>query len=176
MNKPQFEKTNDPKILLANAKKAVSLCKELTPGSGMLFFIPPDRDIKNMQSDERVELVCMPTCTLAAYLIHCKMCLKEQFTQDQELEQGFKGILLASANCGCDAGKDLVDALEIFLTAPLKPFLTEHAKQYPEFAKCAESAIQALYGIAKGELHSPWGKNEELQKRAKALVTQWEKA
>lgn len=176
MNKPKFEKTNDQKILLANAKKAVSLCKEINPGSGMLFFIPPDEDIKHMPSDARVEFIYMPTYTLAAYLIHCKMTLKEQFTQDQELEQGFKGILLASANCGCDAGKDLVDALEIFLTAPLKPFLTEHGKEYPEFAKCAESAIQALYGIAKGELHSPWGKNEELQKRAKDLIAVWEKA
>jgi hypothetical protein len=70
----------------------------------------------------------------------------------------------------------LVDALEIFLEAPLKPFLTEYAKQYPEFAKCAKNAIQALYGIAEGELHSPWGPNEKLAQRAKALVTQWEKA
>lgn len=181
MNKPKFEKTNDQKILLANAKKAVSLCKEINPGSGMLFFIPPDEDIKHMPSDARVEFIYMPTYTLAAYLIHCKMILKEQFTQDQELEQGFKGILLASTGRnmtghGYEEFDGLVDALEIFLEAPLKPFLTEYAKQYPEFAKCAKNAIQALYGIAEGKLHSPWGPNEKLAQKAKDLITVWEKA
>jgi hypothetical protein len=70
----------------------------------------------------------------------------------------------------------LVDALEIFLEAPLKPFLTEYAKQYPEFAKCAKNAIQALYGIAEGKLHSPWDPNEKLAQRAKDLIAVWEKA
>lgn len=172
MNKPQFEKTNDPKILLANAKKAVSLCKELTPGSGMLFFIPPEEDINNMSPEAKIESICMPTCTLAAYLIHCKMCLKEQFTKDKELESGFKGILLASASCGCDSGKALVDALEIFLTAPLKAFLTEHGKEYPEFAKYVKSALKSIKTLAEDEDAS----GEMLQKRAEGLVSAWEKA
>ena len=181
MNKPKFEKTNDQKILLANAKKAVSLCKEINPGSGMLFFIPPDQDIKHMPSDARVEFIYMPTYTLAAYLIHCKMILKEQFTQDQELEQGFKGILLASTGRnmtghGYEELNGLVDALEIFLEAPLKAFLTEYGSQYPEFTKCVQKAIKTLYPIASGEAHAPWGKSEELVKRAKDLIGIWENA
>lgn len=136
MNEFKFEPCNDPTTLLENAKKAVSLCQEIRPGSGMLFFIPPDEDIKHMPSDARVEFIYMPTYTLAAYLIHCKMTLKEQFTQDQELEQGFKGILLASTGRnmtghGYEEFDGLVDALEIFLEAPLKPFLTEYAKHTP---------------------------------------------
>ena len=179
MNKPKFEKTNDQKILLANAKKAVSLCKEINPGSGMLFFIPPDKDIKHMPSDARVEFIYMPTYTLAAYLIHCKMILKEQFTQDQELEAGFKGILLASTGRnmtghGYEEFDGLVDALEIFLEAPLKPFLTEYAKQYPEFAKCVQKAIKTLYGIAGGSVHPAWGKSLKLGRDAKQLVSNWE--
>jgi len=181
MNNLKFEKTNDPKILLANAKKAVSLCKEINPGSGMLFFIPPDQDIKHMPSDARVEFIYMPTYTLAAYLIHCKMTLKEQFTQDEELETGFKGILLASTGRnmtghGYEEFDGLVDALEIFLEAPLKAFLTEHGKEYPEFTKCVQKAIKTLYGIAEGKLHSPWGPNEKLAQKAKELIAVWEKA
>ena len=179
MNKPKFEKTNDQKILLANAKKAVSLCKEINPGSGMLFFIPPDEDIKHMPSDARVEFIYMPTYTLAAYLIHCKMTLKEQFTQDHELEQGFKGILLACTardmtGHGYEELDGLVDALEIFLTAPIKAFLAEHGSEYPEFTKCLKNAIKTLHGIAGGSIHSPWGKSEELVKKDKDLIAIWE--
>ena len=181
MNNLNFEKTNDQKTLLANAKKAVSLCKEINPGSGMLFFIPPNQDIKHMPSDARVEFIYMPTYTLAAYLIHCKMVLKELFTNDEELETGFKGILLASAGRnmtghGYEELDGLVDALEIFLTAPLKAFLAEHGKEYPEFAKCVKSAIEALHGIAEGKLHSPWGKSEDLAKKAEELIGIWENA
>ena len=172
MNKPQFEKTNDPMILLANAKKAVALCKELTPGSGMLFFIPPEEDINNMSPEAKIESICMPTYTLAAYLIHCKMCLKEQFTKDKELESGFKGILLASAGIACGDNNILVDALEIFLTAPLKAFLAEYGKEYPDFTQCAQSALESLKDLAESEDAS----GERLQKRAEGLVSAWEKA
>ena len=172
MNKPQFEKTNDPMILLANAKKAVALCKELTTGSGMLFFIPPEEDINNMSPEAKIESICMPTYTLAAYLIHCKMCLKEQFTKDEELESGFKGILLASAGIACGDNNILVDALEIFLTAPLKAFLTEHGKEYPEFAKYVKSALKSLKTLAEDEDAS----GQNFQKRAQDLISAWEKA
>ena len=121
MNNLKFEKTNDQKTLLTNAKKAVSLCQEINPGSGMLFFIPPDQDIKHMPSDARVEFIYMPTYTLAAYLILCKLHLKDLFTKDEELEQGFKGILLACTGRnmtghGYEELEGLVDALEIFLS------------------------------------------------------------
>lgn len=181
MNEFKFEPCNDPTTLLANAKKAVSLCQEIRPGSGMRFFIPPDNDIKHMPSDARVEFIYMPTYTLAAYLIHCKMILKDLFTNNEELEEGFKGILLASTGRnmtghGYEELGGLVDALEIFLEAPLKAFLTEHGKEYREFTKCVKRAIETLYPIASGEAHSPWGKPEELIKRAKALIGIWENA
>jgi len=181
MNNLKFEKTNDQKTLLTNAKKAVSLCQEINPGSGMLFFIPPNQDIKHMPSDARVEFIYMPTYTLAAYLIHCKMVLKELFTNDEELETGFKGILLASTGRnmtghGYEELDGLVDALEIFLTAPLKAFLAEHGKEYPEFTECAKSAVKTLRGIAEGKLHSAWGESEELAKKAQELIGIWENA
>ena len=179
MNEFKFEKTNDTQILLTNAKKAIALCQEINPGSGMRFFIPPNEDIKHMPSDARVEFIYLPTYTLAAYLIHCKMILKDLFTNDPELEQGFKQILLACTGRnmtghGYEELDGLVDALEIFLTAPIKAFLAEHGKQYPEFAKCVQNAIQTLYAIAGGEAHSPWGKSEELVKAAKQLIATWE--
>ena len=179
MNNINFEKTNDTQILLTNAKKAVALCQEINPGSGMRFFIPPNEDIKRMPSDARVEFIYLPTYTLAAYLIHCKMILKDLFTNDAELEQGFKQILLASTarnmtGHGYEELDGLVDALEIFLTAPIKAFLAEHGSEYPEFAKCLQNAIQTLHGIAGGSVHSPWGKSEELVKKAKDLIAIWE--
>ena len=181
MNNIHFEKTNDTQILLTNAKKAVALCQEINPGSGMRFFIPPNEDIKHMPSDARVEYIYLPTYTLAAYLINCKMILKDLFTNDNELEQGFKQILLACTarnmtGHGYEELDGLVDALEIFLTAPLKAFLAEHGKEYPEFAKCVKSAIEALHGIAEGKLHSPWGKSEDLAKKAEELIGIWENA
>lgn len=181
MNEFKFKPCNDPTTLLANAKKAVSLCQEIRPGSGMRFFIPPDNDIKHMPSDARVEFIYMPTYTLAAYLIHCKMILKDLFTKDEELEEGFKGILLASTGRnmtghGYEELDGLVDALEIFLEAPLKAFLDKYGSQYPEFTKCVQKAIKTLYPIASGEAHSPWGKSEELAKRAKDLIGIWENA
>ena len=179
MNNINFEKTNDTQILLTNAKKAVSFCQEINPGSGMRFFIPPNEDIKHMPSDARVEFIYLPTYTLAAYLIHCKMILKDLFPNDPELEQGFKGILLACTardmtGHGYEELDGLVDALEIFLTAPIKAFLAKHGKQYPEFAKCLKNAIKTLHGIAGGSVHSPWGKSEELVKKAKDLIAIWE--
>ena len=179
MNNINFEKTNDTQILLTNAKKAVALCQEINPGSGMRFFIPPNEDIKHMPSDARVEYIYLPTYTLAAYLINCKMILKDLFTNDNELEQGFKQILLACTarnmtGHGYEELDGLVDALEIFLEAPLKAFLTQHGSEYPEFTKCVQNAIQTLYAIAGGEAHSPWGKSEELVKAAKQLIAIWE--
>lgn len=179
MNNINFEKTNDPQILLTNAKKAVALCQEINPGSGMRFFIPPDKDIKHMPSDARVEFIYMPTYTLAAYLILCKLHLKDLFTKDEELEQAFKGILLACTGRnmtghGYEELEGLVDALEIFLEAPIKAFLTQHGSEYPEFAKCVQNAIKTLHGIAGGTVHSPWGKSEELVKKAKDLIAIWE--
>ena len=179
MNEFKFEKTNDTQILLTNAKKAVALCQEINPGSGMRFFIPPNEDIKHMPSDARVEFIYMPTYTLAAYLILCKLHLKDLFTKDEELEQGFKQILLACTarnmtGHGYDILNGLVDALEIFLEAPIKAFLAQYGSEYPEFAKCLKNAIQTLYAIAGGEAHSPWGKSEELVKAAKQLVATWE--
>ena len=179
MNNINFEKTNDTQILLTNAKKAVSFCQEINPGSGMRFFIPPNEDIKHMPSDARVEFIYLPTYTLAAYLIHCKMILKDLFTNNNELEEGFKQILLACTarnmtGHGYEELDGLVDALEIFLTAPIKAFLAKHGKQYPEFAKCLKNAIKTLHGIAGGSVHSPWGKSEELVKKAKDLIAIWE--
>ena len=181
MNNINFEKTNDTKILLTNAKKAVALCQEINPGSGMRFFIPPNEDIKHMPSDARVEFIYLPTYTLAAYLIHCKMILKDLFTNDPELEQGFKQILLACTarnmtGHGYEELEGLVDALEIFLETPIKAFLTEHGSEYPDFAKCLQNAIQTLHAITGGEAHSPWGKDDKLVKRAKQLIATWEKA
>lgn len=131
MNEFKFKPCNDPTTLLANAKKAVSLCQEIRPGSGMRFFIPPDQDIKHMPSDARVEFIYMPTYTLAAYLINCKMWLGDLFTKDEELEEGFKGILRACTGRnmtghGYEELDGLVDALEIFLEAPLKAFLDKY--------------------------------------------------
>ena len=179
MNNINFEKTNDTQILLTNAKKAVALCQEINPGSGMRFFIPPDKDIKHMPSDARVEFIYLPTYTLAAYLIHCKMILKDLFTNNPELEQGFKQILLACTarnmtGHGYEELDGLVDALEIFLAAPIKAFLAEHGSEYPEFTKCLKNAIKTLHGIAGGSVHSPWGKSEELVKKAKDLIAIWE--
>ena len=136
MKEFKFESCNDPTTLLANAKKAVSLCQEINPGSGMRFFIPPDQDIKHMPSDARVEFIYMPTYTLAAYLINCKMILKDLFTKDEELEEGFKAILLACTGRGMtghgyDELDGLVDALEIFLEAPLKAFLDKYGHNTP---------------------------------------------
>ena len=181
MNEFKFKPCNDPTTLLENAKKAVSLCQEIRPGFGMRFFIPPDHDIKHMPSDARVEFIYMPTYTLAAYLINCKMWTGDLFTKDEELETGFKAILLACTGRGMtghgyDELDGLVDALEIFLEAPLKAFLDKYGSQYPEFTKCVKSAIQTLYPIASGEAHSPWGKSEELVKRAKDLIGKLENA
>lgn len=179
MNEFKFKPCNDPFPLLEKAKKAVSLCQEINPGSGMRFFIPPDQDIKHMPSDARVEFIYMPTYTLAAYLINCKMWTGDLFTKDEELEQGFIQILLACTGRnmtghGYEELEGLVDALEIFLEAPIKAFLAKYGSEYPEFAKCVQNAIQTLYAIAGGEAHSPWGKSEELVKAAKQLVATWE--
>lgn len=179
MNNINFEKTNDTQILLTNAKKAVALCQEINPGSGMRFFIPPNEDIKHMPSDARVEFIYLPTYTLAAYLIHCKMILKDLFTNDNELEQGFKQILLACTarnmtGHGYEELDGLVDALEIFLTVTIKAFLTKHGSEHPEFTKCVQNAIKGLYALAEGTAHSPWGKSDELVKKAKALIATWE--
>ena len=179
MNNINFEKTNDTQILLTNAKKAVALCQEINPGSGMRFFIPPNEDIKHMPSDARVEFIYLPTYTLAAYLIHCKMILKDLFTNNNELEEGFKQILLACTarnmtGHGYEELDGLVNALEIFLEVPLKAFLSQHGSEYPEFTKCVKNAIQGLYAVAEGSVHSPWGKSEELVKAAKQLVAIWE--
>ena len=181
MTKFKFQKTDDNTTILENAKKGVSMCQELNPGSGMRFFITPGLDIKGMPSDARVEYIYMPTYTLAAYLINCKLHLGDLFTNDQELEDGFKAILLACTGRGMtghgyDAEYGLVDALEIFLEAPIKAFLAKHGKEYPEFAECVSIAIQSVYNIASGYLCSPWGKNEELVKRAKDLIGKWESA
>ena len=177
----KFRKCINPDPLFDDAKKWLSMCKELRPNSGMLFFIEPGLEIKGMPSDARVEYLYMPTYALAAYLINCKMYLRDYFTEKKDLEEGFKGVLLASTGRGMtghgyDGYDGLVDAMEIFLTAPLKEFLELYGKDYPKFTKCAKSAIKALYGIASGELHSPWGKSEELVKRAKNLIGIWENA
>ena len=167
--------------MLKNAKNGIAMCKELRPGSGMLFFTTPELDYKNMPADARVEFLYMPTYTFAAYLINCKMCLKELFNNDEELEKGFKGVLLACTGRGMtghgyEEFDGLVDAMDIFLTAPLKPFLTEYGKQYPEFTECANAAVKTLRGVAEGKLHSPWGKSEDLVKKAKELIAIWENA
>ena len=179
MNKFTFNRNDQPAALLQNAKKAVSMCEEITPKSGMLFFVSPVQNILHMPSNAMVELIYMPTYTIAAYLINCKMHLKDLFTQDRELEAGFKGILLACTGrsmtgYGYEVLDGLVDALEIFLEAPLKAFLSEYGTQYPEFAKCTRNAIQTLYATAKGKANSPWGPNEKLVIRAQELVAVWE--
>ena len=174
-----FNKKEETQTLLTNARKAVALCQEINPGSGMRFFIPPDKDIKHMPSDARVEFIYMPTYGLAAYLILCKLHLKDLFTKDEELEQGFKGILLACTGRnmtghGYDNLNGLIDALEIFLETPLKAFLAQYGSEYPEFAKCVQNAIQTLYAIASEPTRSPWGKDEELVRDAKQLIAIWE--
>lgn len=179
MNEFKFEPCVNPFPLLENAKKAVSLCQEINPGSGMRFFIPPDQDIKHMPSDARVEFIYMPTYTLAAYLINCKMWTGDLFTKDEELEEGFKAILLACTGRGMtghgyDELDGLVDALEIFLEAPLKAFLDKYGSQYPEFTKCVQSAIKTLHGIAGGSVHPAWGKSLKLGRDAKQLIAFWE--
>ena len=181
MTKFKFQKTDDNTTILENAKKGVSMCQELNPGSGMRFFITPGLDIKGMPSDARVEYIYMPTYTLAAYLIQCKLHLGDLFTNDPELEDGFKAILLACTGRGMtghgyDAEYGLVDALEIFLEAPIKAFLAKHGKEYPEFTRCFKKAVKALQDLAEGKPASPWGEDPKLTKRAKDLFSVWESA
>ena len=181
MTKFKFKKTDDNTTILENAKKGVSMCQELNPGSGMRFFITPGLDIKGMPSDARVEYIYMPTYTLAAYLIQCKLHLGDLFTNDPELEDGFKAILLACTGRGMtghgyDAEYGLVDALEIFLEAPIKAFLAKHGKEYPEFTRCFKKAVKALQELAEGKPASPWGEDPKLTKRAQDLFSVWESA
>lgn len=176
MKEFQFNRNEETQILLTNARKAVTLCEEITPGSGMLFFTTL-KDIESMSADERVELVYMPTYTVAAYLIQCKMHLNELFTQDEYVESGFKGILLACASRGMEGQSSetldaLTEALDLFLTAPLKAFLAKYGKEYPEFTECAQKAVKTLYEIAGGTIHS----SDKLVRKAKELISVWESA
>ena len=54
-----FEKTNDQDILLANAKKAIAMCKvvDSSPGYGTRFFVPPGVDFNQMADREIWDLI-----------------------------------------------------------------------------------------------------------------------
>ena len=181
MNEFKFKKTDDQNTMLKNAKNGIAMWKELRPGSGMLFFTTPELDYKSMPADARVEFLYMPTYTFAANLINCKMILGDLFSNDKELEDSFKGVLLACTGKGMtghgyEEFDGLVDAMDISLTAPLKKFLKLYGKDYPEFTEYAKATVKTLRGIAEGKLHSAWGKSEDLIKKAKELIAIWENA
>ena len=179
-----FEKTNDQDILLANAKKAVAMCKSLkpnsTPGYGMRFFVPSNVDFKQMSLIEFEDVILTSTYKLAAYLIYCRLHLSDDcYKNDMDLYLGHCHVLHACTirnfkGCGKkNALNGLVDTMEILIEAPLKPFHYHYCDDF-WFYSCVEISLSTLREIAKGTADFPFGKDEKLITRAQKLLDIWD--
>lgn len=181
-----FEKINDQDILLANAKKAVAMCKSLkpnsSPGYGMRFFVPPDIDFRQIADREIQNLILTSTYKLAAYLIYCRLHLSDDcYKNDIDFYLGHCHVLHACTirnfkGCGKkNALNGLVDTMEILIEAPLKPFHYHYCDDF-WFYSCVEISLSTLREIAKGTADFPFGKDEKLITRAKKLLDTWNKS
>ena len=163
-----------PDELTHIAAAVQSNCREVRPGSGMLFYVLDDPS--EMPADARVDFLYHPTYLAAAILI----CIAVR--APDVLEKGtasFAGVLRACSGRnfhghGYESEKGLVDALETLLNAPVSAFLEKHADVCPEFSAAFSAAIEELRGVCGGTVQPTWGKDENLVRRAKQLWSLWE--
>jgi len=178
-----FEKSNDQDILLANAKKAVAMCKSLkpnsTPGYGMRVFVPSNVDLKQMSLIEFEDVILTSTYKLAAYLIYCRLHLSDAcYENNKDLFIAYCEVLNACAfrdfyGHGNNSLHGLVDTMEILIEAPLKPYHYHHFCDNFWFYVCVERALLTLQKIANGTAYFPAGKDEQLMARAQKLLDTW---
>ena len=177
-----FEKTNDQDILLANAKKAIAMCKvvDSSPGYGTRFFVPPGVDFNQMADREIWDLIFLSTCKLAAYLIYCRLHLSDAcYENNKDLFIAYCEVLNACAfrdfyGHGNNSLHGLVDTMEILIEAPLKPYHYHHFCDNFWFYVCVERALLTLQNIASGTADFPSGKDEKLMARAQKLLDIWD--
>ena len=173
-----FEKTNDQDILLANAKKAISMCRRLDR-CRMRFFFLPDVDYKQMPKDEYFDFVLTSTYKLAAYLIYCRLHLNiDCYKNDRDFYDAYREVLQACTmrdflGHAKNSLNGLVDTMEILIEAPLKPYHYHYCDNFLFYA-CVEKSFFTLPKIAKGTAHFPLGKDEKLMARADKLLDIWD--
>jgi hypothetical protein len=175
LDKVQADATAESEIRKA-AETVFSQCREIRPDSGMLFYVLDDPAV--MPSDARVDFLYRPTYLAAAILISIAVRFPEI---GEKAPAAFASVLRACTGRGFhghgyESEQGLVDALAIFLKAPIKRFLEKHADVCPEFSTGFTVAIEELRGICGGTIRPTWGSDDNLVRRAKDLFSIWEKS